>query len=293
MGRGIFAKRQIKAYDLVFAERPILITHNGMVPPIYIGENKGIAGPLSAENTRKMENYAKYFRAAYEAQLQRGLDRMKKEDKQAFMDLTHVPTFGEHWGLLAWRIQTNAFGIMSLDKTNDKPKHYSGIGKVASFMNHRFFSSYISCLLKQYSFSSCTPNVVQDFSLPLLSLIFIAVRDIKKGEQIFYSYTDIYQSAVARQRDVSKYGFRCTCKACTGDTSEIDKFRATYSEELTKLFAYQKRFLQNPFVKEKALDPVYRLKAAAINAGVDTYDIDKIILETLEIEEETEKRCLG
>lgn len=130
---------------------------------------------------------------------------------------------------------------------------------------------------------SCAPNVFQNFNLPSLSLIFIAVRDIKKGEQIFYSYTDIYQPAVARQQDVSKYGFRCTCKACTGDTSEIDKFRTTLSETLAKLYAYQKRILRNPLVTEKALDPVYRFKADAIKAGVDTYDVDKIILETLEM----------
>jgi hypothetical protein len=117
-----------------------------------------------------------------------------------------------------------------------------------------------------------------------LSLIFTAVRDIKKGEQIFYSYTNIYQPAAARQQDVSKYGFRCTCKACSGDTSETDKFRATtYRETLAKLFAYQKKFLRNPLVMEKALDPVYQFKAAAIKAGVDTYEVDMTIIETLEI----------
>ena len=65
----------------------------------------------------------------------------------------------------------------------------------------------------------------------------------RKGEQIFYSYTDIYQPAVVRQQNVSKYGFRCTCKACTGDTSEIDKFRATYIKALAKLLVYQQNFL--------------------------------------------------
>ena len=148
MGKGIFATREIKAYDLVFAERPILITHSGMVPPIYIGGNKGIAGPMSGENARKMGIYSNSFLVAFEAQLQGALDRMKKEDKQMFIDLTHVPTFGKLWGPLARRIQTNSFGIMNLDTTNGKPKPYSGIGKDASFMNHRFDSSHICRLLK-------------------------------------------------------------------------------------------------------------------------------------------------
>ena len=147
MGKGVFATREIKAYDLVFAERPILITHNGLVPPIFFGGNKGIPGPMSVENARKMEMYAKSFLATYEAQLQGALDRMKKEDKQLFMDLTNMPTFGEHWG--PRRIQTNGFGIISLDTTNDEPKLYAGIGKVASFMNHRFVSSLICRLLKR------------------------------------------------------------------------------------------------------------------------------------------------
>ena len=64
---------------------------------------------------------------------------MKKEDKEVFMDLAHS---GERWGPLLQRIQTNAFGIVGLDTTNDAVgKPYSGIGKVASFMNHRFASS--------------------------------------------------------------------------------------------------------------------------------------------------------
>ena len=110
---------------------------------------------------------------------------------------------------------------------------------------------------------------MQDFNLPSLSLTFFAVRDIKKGEQIFYSYTDIYQPAVVRQQKLSKYGFRCTCKACSGDTSEeIEKFRAIYREAMNKLFAYQQKFLRNPLLTEKALEPVYRFKAAAIKAGV-------------------------
>jgi len=47
-------------------------------------------------------------------------------------------------------------------------------------------------------------------------------------------------------------------------------------------FSYHQRFLRNPFVTEKALDPIYRFKASSIKAGVDTYNADKIILETLE-----------
>jgi len=141
MGKGIFATRDIKAYDLVFAERPILITHNGVPPRIYVGGNKGIAGPMSLENSRKMDKYGHAFLAAYEAQLQGAIDKMKEEDKKAFMGLFHVSTFGQSWGPLAQRIQTNSFGIMGLDTMGDKAKHYSGIGKVASFMNHRFVSA--------------------------------------------------------------------------------------------------------------------------------------------------------
>ena len=98
---------------------------------------------MSAENARKMDIYGHAFLVAYEAQLQAVLDRMNEEDKQVFMDLTHVPTFGEKWGPLARRIQTNSFGIMGLDTTNDKPKYYSGIGKIASCMNHRFIPLHL------------------------------------------------------------------------------------------------------------------------------------------------------
>ena len=100
---------------------------------------------MSGENARKMGIYSNSFLVAYEAQLQGALDRMK-EDKQMFIDLTHVPTFGKLWGPLAQRIQTNSFGIMNLDTTNGKPKPYSGIGKDASFMNHSSIPLiYVAC----------------------------------------------------------------------------------------------------------------------------------------------------
>jgi hypothetical protein len=136
MGKGMFATRDIRAYDLVFAERPILITHNGIQPEIYSLGNKDFA-----ENERRVEDYVRAFRVAYEAQLQGALDKMKKEDREVFMDLTHVPTSGEQWGPLVQRIQTNGFAIRGLDTMNGKL--YSAIGKITSFMNHRFASSHM------------------------------------------------------------------------------------------------------------------------------------------------------
>ncbi|KAF8960309.1 hypothetical protein BDZ97DRAFT_1922222 [Flammula alnicola] len=262
MGQGVFAARDIKAYELVFAERPILITHVGG-HPIYVGEK---SGPVPPETSVVLDKYMIAFRTEWEKQLEGALGRMKEEDRKAYLGLVSTV---RGFGPLGGRVQTNAFGVIIEEaKVADpsKAKRYSAIGKVSSRINH-----------------SCMPNVIQRFSVDSFCLTFNAVRDIKKGEQIFYSYTGVYQPGAARQQALSLYNFTCTCPACTEATPDLDKFRTEYIGRVTALFRFRDQHLQSPMITEQALQPVYRFKEWCLKAKIcDTVSIDEVVFHTLE-----------
>jgi hypothetical protein len=82
---------------------------------------------------------------------------------------------------------------------------------------------------------SCSPNASFEFSLSSFSMQFHAMRDIKAGEEIFYSYTNIYLPAAQRRKQLEPYGFTCACTACSHATPESDKFRGSADDKI-KIF---------------------------------------------------------
>eukprot|EP00455_Lapot_gusevi_P043851 TRINITY_DN539_c0_g2_i1.p1 TRINITY_DN539_c0_g2~~TRINITY_DN539_c0_g2_i1.p1 ORF type:complete len:608 (+),score=225.18 TRINITY_DN539_c0_g2_i1:57-1826(+) len=95
-------------------------------------------------------------------------------------------------GLLL-RIQCNAHWI------NDTFQHKRiglGLFPAASYFNH-----------------SCEPNCVFTFQKDVMQ--FHALRDIRPGEPLCYSYTDLYTPRPIRQRRLAiTYYFDCTCARC-------------------------------------------------------------------------------
>ena len=84
---------------------------------------------------------------------------------------------------------------------------------------------------------SCFPNAEFEFSLGSFSLQFHALRDIKAGEEIFVSYTDVYVPAAERREQLARYCFTCVCTACSRATPESDKFRQAAASEMKLLDA--------------------------------------------------------
>jgi hypothetical protein len=84
---------------------------------------------------------------------------------------------------------------------------------------------------------SCCPNTDFNFSLGSFSLQFHALRDIKAGEEIFVSYTDVDVPAAERRERLAPYGFTCVCTACSRATPESDKFRQAAASEMKVLNA--------------------------------------------------------
>ena len=54
--------------------------------------------------------------------------------------------------------------------------------------------------------SSCQPNIDHVFNLSAFSMTFFVIRDVKAGEQLFYSYCGIKKSASERKAELAPYG---------------------------------------------------------------------------------------
>jgi hypothetical protein len=109
------------------------------------------------------------------------------------------------------------------------PFYYSVVCDVGSRINHRsvFCDSLGDCGVLML-FSSCLPNVDYHFKLSAFAIIFYATRDIKAGEQLFYSYCGINQSASERKVELALYGITCACASCVHATPETDALRKTF-----------------------------------------------------------------
>lgn len=124
MGVGLFAKRDIKAHQMVFAERPLLIIPMGVRIPFSEG--------LSEAEAIKMHD------AKFENTLQQTLNMaMPKEDVDAFMSLSNcLPNSPQLYGIA----RTNAFDTgTDIEEVNPQEGNapYGVIGKLASRINHR------------------------------------------------------------------------------------------------------------------------------------------------------------
>ena len=66
---------------------------------------------------------------------------------------------------------------------------------------------------------SCRPNTFALFNGP--RLLIKALRDISRGEQLFFPYTKTLQLKSERQTDLQKgYNFTCACERCLEDISK-------------------------------------------------------------------------
>jgi len=82
------------------------------------------------------------------------------------------------------------------------------------------------------AFHSCIPNVKYRFRLDSFSMQFYAIRDIKAGEQLFYTYCSARSSVADRQTELAPYGFVCKCPACVNATPETDKLRDSFASRI-------------------------------------------------------------
>ncbi|RDB28332.1 N-lysine methyltransferase SMYD2-B [Hypsizygus marmoreus] len=198
MGLGFFATCDLKTNDVIFAERPLVVTPRVVaVTAPDVSLNKGqLAQALGAE---------------YEKVLEKMVGRMIPENRAALLALENSHTedgSGPIFGIL----RTNGFGITFSREDEIEKDYYSAVFDQLSRINH-----------------SCTPNASADFDVASFSNPLKAIRDIKKGEEIFVSYCDCGTPTAARQQQLKSYGFQCTCRRCMDPASDALRERVAAS----------------------------------------------------------------
>merc|ERR1712142_835842 len=98
---------------------------------------------------------------------------------------------------------------------------------------------------------SCLPNVAHKFTGSVGRVY--ALKDIKKGEELFLSYNGTFASLEDRQRQLQNvYKFTCKCEMCQGDSLKfraIEKARMKFKENdrfSTKFELMKKAELMTP-----------------------------------------------
>jgi len=117
----------------------------------------------------------------------------------------------------------------------------------------------------KHTITSCMPNVKSTFTIASFSMEFTAIKDIKAGEEIVYSYCSLDKSAAERQKELAPYGFACDCPACVNATPETDKLRMEYAKTLSNMIAAA----DSPNLPADALAPVLRFKNELDKEGLN------------------------
>ncbi|KAF8886420.1 hypothetical protein CPB84DRAFT_1787544 [Gymnopilus junonius] len=206
MSKGLFALRDIKVGQLIFAERPLLVSPRniGLLGATYIPEGR----------SRDMNTIQAVAMYEWEKQLEVAVGRMSKENQKAFKELENNHK-EDGSGPLLGIVRTNGFSIEEIYDGEERTdvNSYGAILKLGSRINH-----------------SCLPNVTYNFLVPSFSFQFFAQLDIKAGEQLFFSYCEIEQSKAERDAELAPYGIICSCPVCAHATPETDALRKEFKK---------------------------------------------------------------
>ena len=145
MGLGVFATRDIKLGELIFAERPLLVS-----PRSTVG--------LSLANTQhyNLKTQMAILMMEWEKTLEVAVGRMEPEDRNAFMELANSHK-DDGSGPILGIIRTNGFRVGSNifdgpEIRADGNNAYSGVIKIGSRINHRYvYLVFFLCAFDHYS----------------------------------------------------------------------------------------------------------------------------------------------
>jgi hypothetical protein len=122
-------------------------------------------------------------------------------------------------------------------------------------------------------FLSCVPNVYQKFEIPSFSVQYKARRNIKAGEQIFYTYCGLDETVAERRRELAPYGVVCTCSACVNATPETDKIRKGYAPKSAAIRHLLNKNANNVEMYDRFVDEMIKLQRAMMKEeGLDIVD---------------------
>jgi hypothetical protein len=108
-------------------------------------------------------------------------------------------------------------------------------------------------------------------------MVFMASRDIKAGEQIFYSYCGTQQSASDRKAELAPYDIaQCICTACVNATPETDALHKTFSARVKEYKSQSVTWERLPKGRKlpvETLDEMLRYQKAVVKEGLNIHDI--------------------
>ncbi|KAF7351090.1 SET domain-containing protein [Mycena sanguinolenta] len=189
-GVGLVSMRALKMGDLILSERPL-----------FVGARE-IRVPKPPSFTQ--EQYRRHLLQKAEEFYEGSIERMRAEDKNAFMELHNChsermgPLFG--CGPILGIMNNNGLSLEGLCPVQPETRSYSAVCKHISRLNH-----------------SCSPNTASHFHKASFSYRLYA----------YLSPDDALHTAAARQKIFRPgYDFVCACPACT-DPSVSDPRRAT------------------------------------------------------------------
>ncbi|KAG5649876.1 hypothetical protein H0H81_001679 [Sphagnurus paluster] len=198
-GRGVFATCYIMAGELAMSERALLVVPRAI----------SVSVPPCVDAT--LEQVTQAHLVEHEKLLEICVGRMLPENRAALFKLHDAHT-EDGSGPILGRVRTNGFSISGAKTEGAKAEGvmqraddygYTAVYNEMSYINH-----------------SCTPNVAHHQHAASFSGQIHALRDIKKGEEIFISYCDIANPTAQRQASLQSYGFQCTCRACSDPKSD-------------------------------------------------------------------------
>ncbi|EMD32694.1 hypothetical protein CERSUDRAFT_99070 [Gelatoporia subvermispora B] len=186
-GLGMLASRPIKATELIYAERPLLMSPWGPIP------------------MNQAQAMAEWERLCGQA-----LARMSQEDQDAYRALTGGPSLVgvagnngfEASGILA--VFQSVLPEMNNQRTTLNHSFVT-TGKIISRANH-----------------SCKPNAGVFVDPRSLSMQLIATKDIAQDEEIVVAYCNLTSQYANRKKELDPYGFVCACSLCV-DPERSDK----------------------------------------------------------------------
>jgi len=205
----VFATRAIRMGEIIFAERPLLVTPRALMPTSDINPQD-----------YSLADYTKIVLFEREKLLEVAVGRLEPERRARLMALMNSHS-EDGSGPINGIVRTNGYAVSNLwdgdvkpdNADGSSPHYYSVLCDVGSRINH-----------------SCLPNVSHVFKHSAFAMVFMASRDIKSGEQLFYSYCGLEQSASDRKAELAPYGItQCICAACANATPETDPIRKTFT----------------------------------------------------------------
>ncbi|KIJ25810.1 hypothetical protein M422DRAFT_273187 [Sphaerobolus stellatus SS14] len=193
-GRGLFATKNIRPGELIFAERPLMVLPGDEDLP---------------------EGFACYRDDTIEQMCTELIRQFTPEEMESYASLGNVRDHGVSPQL--GKFLTNSVSISFRDIRGTATTRYNALFPTLCYTNH-----------------SCGPNSGWLFDYKTFAIFLRAGRAIAKGEEITVNYTNDSASRNERIGSLrANYDFTCYCKHCTcADVSSCDKSRQELSQWL-------------------------------------------------------------